>query len=540
MRANVALILFGLLTVAGTGFARLPESHPPDSFDSWIGWGWLGDAGDLPLRVHLSLSGDEPVAALDSPAHRAVGIPLEVVQWTAPALHLTGTSASGSSISIQGAVEGDRIDGTIRWGGYEGQVELTRSPRRLAAVAPESYANAAGFYERAPGDIVELRTRAWGELLYRELRSGRVRTMLPLDVDLFFLGGGIYLPAPVEAEIRLVRDDAGVVVALSEVSPEGLQRLARKLELVEEPLSFRSKDTTLRGSLLRRSDRPVSPAVVVLGGSSWETRADVAFHTRSLAVLGFAVLSFDRRGHGESEGDPIVPFATTAADAVAAVEELRKRDEIDPARVGVFGMSRGGWQAPLAASISEKVAFLVLLVPPAVSPAEQETRSRLDQMKQEGFSRRAIDLAETLIEATWRWVREGDGWDEYARLRAAAVAAGIPEYVLESDSPEPDKWAWARLNMFFEPCPVLRNVNVHTLAIFAENDLYVSAEINRARLTECIGEQAELAIYTIAGAGHDLSIPNDLPIHRQSGRGDEGFSVLADWAFDTILQVDSM
>lgn len=240
-------------------------------------------------------------------------------------------------------------------------------------------------------------------------------------------------------------------------------------------------------------------------------------------------------GHGESGGKQTVPFETTARDAVAAVEMLKRRDDLARSSVGLFGMSRGGWHAPLAASMSGKVEFLILLVPPAVSPAAQETRSRLDHMKQAGFGAEEIDLASRLLESTWRWIRESDGWDEYSQLRARAVQAGLPDYVLESDDRDSEEWTWGRMNMFFEPCPVLSRLDIPVLAIFGGKDVYVSEAINRRKLGECIGKEARLTIRTIEGAEHSLAVPNGLPIHRQTGQGDEGFSMIADWALATVF-----
>lgn len=457
-RYRLAAITTLWLVMTGVAIARPAAAEQLALEGTWIGWAWLGDAGDLPLRVHFSAVGKGIEATLDSPAHRAFGIPLVLAREEAAAIRLEGESRSGARIAISGAPGEGVIAGTIRWADHEGTVELIRSPRPIANVPLETYADAAGLYERASGDVVELRARPWDELLYRELRTGRVRTLLPLETDHFFLGG-----------------------------------------------------------------------------SDWKTRVDVSFHARTLATLGFAVLSFDRRGHGQSEGEPLVPFATTSEDTIAAVESLRARDDVDAARVGVFGMSRGGWQAPLAATMSDDVAFLILLVPPAVSPAAQETRSRLDQMKRDGFESREIELADRLLELTWEWIRNGDNWDEYTRLRGKAVAAAIPDYVIEGDSPEPDAWAWARMNMFFEPCPILGKLSLPVLAIFASDDLYVSEPVNRSRLSECIGASADLSVHVIAGARHDLSIPNDLPIHRQTGRGDEGYSIIAEWAREMIL-----
>ena len=52
-------------------------------------------------------------------------------------------------------------------------------------------------------------------------------------------------------------------------------------------------------------------------------------------------------------------FRDQAEVTLAALDYLRARDDIRPDRVGLWGHSQGGMIAPLAAAISDKVAFLI-------------------------------------------------------------------------------------------------------------------------------------------------------------------------------------
>ena len=98
------------------------------------------------------------------------------------------------------------------------------------------------------------------------------------------------------------------------------------------------------------SRRPVDsrrPGVVVLHGSGTTDRVEVR-HVGFLDCLldaGLVVLDFDKRGIGGSGGTstdaPIL--ADRAMDGAAAVRFLRARPEVDPARVGIWGISQGGW-----------------------------------------------------------------------------------------------------------------------------------------------------------------------------------------------------
>jgi uncharacterized protein len=63
---------------------------------------------------------------------------------------------------------------------------------------------------------------------------------------------------------------------------------------------------------------------------------------RLLARRGYGVLLFDRRGEGESEGDPNLLGWQGTRDIEAAVAYLRTRPDVDYDRIGGLGLSVGG------------------------------------------------------------------------------------------------------------------------------------------------------------------------------------------------------
>ena len=64
--------------------------------------------------------------------------------------------------------------------------------------------------------------------------------------------------------------------------------------------------------------------------------------TRMLARHGYGVLLFDRRGEGESEGDPNSWGWGGGQDVKAAIAYLQHRPDVDPGRIGGIGLSVGG------------------------------------------------------------------------------------------------------------------------------------------------------------------------------------------------------
>jgi fermentation-respiration switch protein FrsA (DUF1100 family) len=63
---------------------------------------------------------------------------------------------------------------------------------------------------------------------------------------------------------------------------------------------------------------------------------------RMLARHGYGVLVFDRRGEGESEGEPNVFGWGGDTDIKAAIDFLQQRSDVDPDRIGGIGLSVGG------------------------------------------------------------------------------------------------------------------------------------------------------------------------------------------------------
>ena len=88
-----------------------------------------------------------------------------------------------------------------------------------------------------------------------------------------------------------------------------------------------------------------------------------------LVGAGIAVLSYDKRGVGQSEGEccpgDTGHFNLLTADVVGAIGVLRARRDIDPDRVGLAGASQAGWIAPRAANQAH-AAFVALASAPAV------------------------------------------------------------------------------------------------------------------------------------------------------------------------------
>ena len=127
---------------------------------------------------------------------------------------------------------------------------------------------------------------------------------------------------------------------------------AAKLGTAYESVSFKTADgLTLRGWYVPSRN---GAAVISAPG-----RADSQKPARMLARHGYGVLLFDRRGEGESEGDPNIFGWGAEKDLEAAVAFLQRRADVDPDRIGAIGLSVGGETLLRTAAQSQGLAAIV-------------------------------------------------------------------------------------------------------------------------------------------------------------------------------------
>ena len=152
----------------------------------------------------------------------------------------------------------------------------------------------------------------------------------------------------------------------------------RASDFTTENVKFNSVGVTLAGTIFKPRD-PYA-AVVLVHGSGQETR--MVEMASLLAKNGIAVLTYDKRGVGKSNGVYAGPEVGTnnidssnlnllALDASAASNILLAHLPANHGPLGLMGFSQAGWIIPMAAKENRNVSFMILFSGPVVTTLEQ-------------------------------------------------------------------------------------------------------------------------------------------------------------------------
>ena len=153
---------------------------------------------------------------------------------------------------------------------------------------------------------------------------------------------------------------------------------SQSIDITVNDVKFESQGITLAGSIL--IPKKIVAAVVIVHGSD-PVKRELEFAKR-LAIEGIAVLTYDKRGVGESGGKYVGPSVGTnnidttnlnllSHDASAAVHTLQTYLKDKKIPIGLVGFSQAGWIIPIAANKNPRIQFMVLFSCPTITTLEQ-------------------------------------------------------------------------------------------------------------------------------------------------------------------------
>ena len=295
--------------------------------------------------------------------------------------------------------------------------------------------------------------------------------------------------------------------------PMNLSREAIEKEIVKrpqepiKPYPYYSEDVvfentkanvSLSGTLTLPKKDGIFPVVILITGSGPQNRDEELLGHKPFLIISdyltkneIAVLRYDDRGVGQSTGDfKTATSADFATDVESAIAYLKTRKEIKKNKIGLIGHSEGGLIAPIVASKSKDLAFIILLAGTGIqgnkllllqqeliakangsSEAEikksNQTNAKLFEMVVQSNDNQKLktDLAnlinETLKNDTSTQIPNGLTKKEYISMQVNQISSPWMQYFIK-----------------FNPATVLKKVKCPVLAVNGYKDLQVPPKEN--------------------------------------------------------------
>jgi uncharacterized protein len=300
----------------------------------------------------------------------------------------------------------------------------------------------------------------------------------------------------------------------------------------QEEVAFKNEKAgiVLSGTLTMPAQGGPFAALVMITGSGPQDRDEQLLGHKPFLVIadyltrrGVAVLRYDDRGIGKSTGDFAKATSVDfASDALAAVEFLKSRKEIDPGKIGLAGHSEGAIIAPMVANRSKDVAFVILLAGPGMTGEELMYLQAARIQQAMGVDEKTISESEATQRKIFEVLnRDKDdavaGQELRAILNAAAeetktdekaeagsVEAAIDMQIKQVLTP------WFRYFIAYDPAVELSGLHCPALALWGEKDLQVPPRENMPLVEQALKKAGnkDAVLKVLPGLNHLFQTAN--------------------------------
>jgi len=139
------------------------------------------------------------------------------------------------------------------------------------------------------------------------------------------------------------------------------------LSVMDRVVEFKSQGAICKGvlKLPRKAVRGKLPLMVMAGGWCYTKEIVMPYYAKYFVDSGVATLLFDYRRFGESEGEPrqhIDPWAQIE-DYKNAISFAETLPEVDPERIGIWGISYSGGHVLVTAAGDPRVRWAISTIP---------------------------------------------------------------------------------------------------------------------------------------------------------------------------------
>lgn len=487
-------------------------------------WEGMLEVPGAKLRIvfHILEEEDQLTASWDSPDQGAFGLKVDEISMQDDVLKLSMKSAF-ASYEGRYQQEADMLEGKFMQGGMNLDLNLNRQKEEERKLAENPSTPITGDWygklETPSGNlriVFHINEYENGELsasLDSPDQGARGLAASSINYEegvlkLEMMGGaakyeGSYIADGEKIEGTFKQGGGELPLLMEREKPAA----PRRPQTPQEPFPYKIEDVKypnesaaieLGATLTLPEGKGPHPVVIMISGSGAQDRDETLLGHKPFWVIadymsrrGLAVLRFDDRGVGESGGDPTSATSKDfATDVEAGLKYLLSRSDIDPTKIGLMGHSEGGMIAPILASRSQEVAFIVLLAGPGMKGDELLSLQQEEIMLVQGLSKETVGKWIRVNENIYNILEkypDSDAFSDFVRKNAESLLQELTEEEMAALDVNKENLSnkvalfsspWFRYFLSYEPAEFLQKVSCSVLAVNGDKDLQVISKDN--------------------------------------------------------------
>jgi alpha-beta hydrolase superfamily lysophospholipase len=404
------------------------------------------------------------------------------------------------------------LDENAGRGEYSMQIGSILSPdeyaQRAVKFSPAQFNEMYGIFEMEDGRIITTSFSFDFGPMYSDSKNHRIGRLLPLSDGSFFSTSTLLDETHPILKMKYMRDESKNITGLEWTEQGGTTLRSKRMRpLRVEEVSFKNGDVTLKGILLL-PERKGKYAVGVHAHGSGDALRHIGEFVTAFLTNNMGMLVFDKRGCGESTGDwHTSSFADLADDVLAGVNYLRTRQDVDSARIGITGVSQGGWIGSIATAKSSAVKYLIINTGSGVKVWENVVHENEGRMRDAQLSEEMIQRGNELSRTVGEMASNGEPFDKIHALYAEQEKQPWAQHCFPANMKrESPWWEWYKKNGNISSADYLKKINVPVLWLLAEKDWMVPSVVSENNLRTAFAQSGNkhATLKTIQGARHGL------------------------------------
>jgi alpha/beta superfamily hydrolase len=244
---------------------------------------------------------------------------------------------------------------------------------------------------------------------------------------------------------------------------------------------------------------------LLITGSGQQDRDETIFEHKPFAVIadyltkkGYAVLRVDDRGMGKTKGS--LKNATSedfAKDAMASLQYLHTRKEVDIKKIGLIGHSEGALIADIIAAQDKSINFVIMLGGPGLVGKDLMALQNQAYLESNGISTMAAtaykelytQLADIALKDSTREEANAEAWDHFISWKDKQIAPVLSDLNFNDTTADKKqimglvqsfRIPWYRFFMQADPSTYIQQFTCNVLALNGDKDIQVLPTENLA------------------------------------------------------------